>query len=154
MLQSGLQLKNLTCIIALTCSVGLAETAKTHVKIVNRQSSDSAYTYATAYGHSSTTSYGNTDSTSSSGNAAAAEFHVTGATFTLQLPDGRTAVVNCASKFAEHFAGPIGNRRSCRVPLVNEIDVEFHGDSAKLFWPVSIDGKKLQSETYKILAVQ
>jgi hypothetical protein len=26
------------------------------------------------------------------------------------------AVVNCASKFAEHFADPAGNRRSCRVP--------------------------------------
>jgi hypothetical protein len=31
--------------------------------------------------------------------------------------------------------------------------VEFSGDNAKLTWPVSIDGKKLQSETYKILGV-
>ena len=27
------------------------------------------------------------------------------------------------------------------------------GDKAKLNWPVSIDGKKMESETYKILAV-
>jgi hypothetical protein len=36
---------------------------------------------------------------------------------------------------------------------VNNIQVQFHGDKAKLRWPVSIDGKKLESETYKILAV-
>jgi hypothetical protein len=71
----------------------------------------------------------------------------------LQLPDGRRAVVNCASKFAEHFAGPAGNRRSCHVPLVDDIQAAFHGDSAKLSWNVSIDGKKMVTETYKILGV-
>jgi hypothetical protein len=30
---------------------------------------------------------------------------------------------------------------------------EFDGDKAKLKWPVSLDGKKNESETYKILAV-
>jgi hypothetical protein len=35
----------------------------------------------------------------------------------------------------------------------DEIQVEFSGDNAKLIWPVSIDGKKTQSETYKILGV-
>jgi hypothetical protein len=30
---------------------------------------------------------------------------------------------------------------------------EFNGDKAKLKWSVSIDGRKLQSETYKVLAV-
>jgi hypothetical protein len=39
------------------------------------------------------------------------------------------------------------------MPLVDSIQVEFKGDSAKLIWPVSIDGKKMQSETYKILGV-
>jgi hypothetical protein len=39
------------------------------------------------------------------------------------------------------------------MPLVDNIDVEFAGDKAKLQWPVSIDGKKLTSETYKILGV-
>jgi hypothetical protein len=80
-------------------------------------------------------------------------FKVQGATFTLQLPDGRLAIVNCEGKFAEHMAGAAGNRRSCRMPLVDSIQVDFKGDNAKLIWPVSIDGKKMQSETYKILGV-
>jgi len=80
-------------------------------------------------------------------------FHVRGATFTLLLPDGRAAVVNCESKFKERMAGPRGNRRSCRMPLVDEIQAGFHGDNAKLEWVVSLDGKKTQSETYKILAI-
>lgn len=114
---------------------------KMSVKIVNREDHDSSYDYAGVY------------SIGASVTATATTFHVTGATLTLQLPDGRRAVVNCASKFAEHFAGPAGNRRSCHVPLVDDIQVDFHGDSAKLSWNVSIDGKKSQSETYKILAV-
>lgn len=78
---------------------------------------------------------------------------VKGATFALELTDGRIAVVNCDSKFAERMAGPAGNHRSCRTPLVDEIQVEFSGDNAKLIWPVSIDGKKTQSESYKLLGV-
>jgi hypothetical protein len=62
------------------------------------------------------------------------------------------AVVNCESKFAEHMAGPAGNHRSCRMPLVENIHAEFKGDKAKLVWVVSIDGKT-QSETYKVLGV-
>lgn len=76
-----------------------------------------------------------------------------GATFTLQLPDGRGAIVNCESKFKERMAGPAGNHRSCRIPLVENIEAEFHGDNARLEWVVSLDGKKTQSETYKILAI-
>jgi hypothetical protein len=80
-------------------------------------------------------------------------FHVRGATFSLQLPDGRVAVVNCESKFAERLAGPRGNHRSCRMPLMDDIEAEFDGDKAKLRWPVSLDGKKMESETYKVLGV-
>jgi hypothetical protein len=36
---------------------------------------------------------------------------------------------------------------------VDEFQAEFHGGSAKLSWNVSLDGKKSESETYKILAV-
>jgi hypothetical protein len=39
------------------------------------------------------------------------------------------------------------------MPLVDGIEVEFDGDKAKLKWPVSIDGKKMASETYQILGV-
>jgi len=36
---------------------------------------------------------------------------------------------------------------------VDDIQAEFDGDKAKLKWSVSIDGKKLESETYKIVGV-
>ena len=39
------------------------------------------------------------------------------------------------------------------MPLVDDIDVEFKGKNAKLYWVVSLDGKKTESETYTILAV-
>lgn len=110
---------------------------KLDVKIVNRQDNENQYDYAAVYNNT----------------AVGTTFKVHGATFTLELPDGRLAVVNCESKFAEHMAGRAGNRRSCRVPLVDSIEVDFHGDNAKLTWPVSLDGKKMQSETYKILGI-
>ncbi len=108
-----------------------------NVKVVGRQDNGGSYDYAAVYNN---TTVGTT-------------FRVQGATLTLQLPDGRLAVVNCESKFAEHFAGPLANRRSCRVPIAIDIQAEFHGDKAKLLWLASIDGKKKDSETYKILGV-
>jgi hypothetical protein len=51
------------------------------------------------------------------------------------------------------MAGHAGNRRSCRTPIVDNIEADFKGDNAKLIWPVSLDGKKMESETYKILGV-
>lgn len=87
-------------------------------------------------------------------------YHVRGATFTLQLPDGRAAVVNCESKYTPRGDAAVGvlpsllsGHRDCRMPLVESIQAEFHGDKAKLIWPVSLDGKKMQSETYKVLAI-
>jgi hypothetical protein len=114
-----------------------ASAQKLDVKIVDRQDKQDSYQYAAVYNNV----------------AVGKSFAVQGATLTLELPDGRLAVVNCESKFAEHFAGPVGNRRSCHVPLVDEIRADFHGDNAKLIWNVSIDGSKTQSETYRILAV-
>lgn len=80
-------------------------------------------------------------------------YQVTGATLSLQLPDGRIAVVNCASKlnWTEWSLNQV--YRSCRVPLVNRVQAEFDGDKAKIKWSVSIDGKKMETETYKILGV-
>ena len=122
--------------LILACAAS-AKAQKLDVRIVDRQDREDQYDYAAVYNN---TAVGKT-------------FKVHGATLTLELPDGRLAIVNCESKFAEHFAGPAGNRRSCHVPLVNSIQADFHGDNAKLIWSVSIDGKKMQSETYKILGV-
>lgn len=137
------------------------------VKIINREDNETDYTYVVP-GFSSSNSNtsvncsgdgsnvscnGTTTTNGTSTPGHEVSYHVRGATFSLQLPDGRVAVVNCESKFAEHMAGPAGNHRSCRVPLVDELEVEFSGDKAKLKWNVSIDGKKSATETYKILGV-
>jgi hypothetical protein len=156
--------------------VALSLTAATHaqrmtVKIVDRRTSETNYTcqvpghaYSSTYGGANCTanSYGDSATANCSGSSNTntlitapqeVSFSVTGATFALLLPDGRIAVVNCASKFAERMAGPAGNHRSCRMPIINEIEVDFNGKNAKLEWPVSLDGKKKDSETYKILGV-
>lgn len=122
--------------LILVCAAS-ASAQKLDVKIIDRQDKQDEYDYAAVYNNV----------------AVGKSFKVQGATFTLQLPDGRLAIVNCESKFAEHMAGRVGNRRSCRMPLVESIQADFKGDNAKLIWPVSIDGKKMQSETYKILGV-
>jgi hypothetical protein len=122
--------------LVLVCaSSALAQ--KLNVKRIARQDKEDSYDYAAVYNNI----------------AVGKTFKVYGATFTLQLPDGRLAVVNCDSKFAEHMAGRAGNRRSCRAPIVDNIEADFKGDNAKLIWPVSLDGKKMQSETYKILGI-
>jgi hypothetical protein len=41
------------------------------------------------------------------------------------------------------MAGRVGNRMSCRTPVVDSIEADFKGDNAKLVWPVSLDGKKM-----------
>jgi hypothetical protein len=122
--------------LILVCAAS-ASAQKLNVKIIDRQDKEDEYAYAAVYNNV----------------AVGKSFKVHGATFTLQLPDGRLAIVNCESKFAEHFAGHVGNRRSCRMPLVDSMQADFNGDNAKLIWPVSLDGKKMRSETYKILAV-
>jgi hypothetical protein len=134
------------------------------VKILDRQDSATGYTYfAPGFFNSQSTSnvncYGDTSvrcsgSSTTNGTITAPRrisYEVRGATFTLLLPDGRGAVVNCESKYMPKF--DYINRRSCRMPLVDNIHAEFHGDKAKLEWVVSLDGKKMQSETYKVIAV-
>jgi hypothetical protein len=137
------------------------------VKIIDRQDNDTDYTYVVPAHWSSNSNTnlncggsdvnvnctGSTNTTGAATPAHQVSYHVRGATFTLQLPDGRAAIVNCESKFAEHFAGHAGNHRSCRMPLVENIQAEFRGDKAKLLWVVSLDGKKMQSETYTVLAI-
>ena len=122
--------------LVLVCASS-ASAQRLEVKIIDRQDKEDSYDYAAVYNNV----------------AVGKTFKVYGATFTLQLPDGRLAVVNCDGKFAEHMAGRSGNRRSCRAPIVDNIEADFKGDNAKLIWPVSLDGKKMQSETYKILGI-
>jgi hypothetical protein len=144
-----------------------AEKAVMTVKVIDRQTHNTVYTYFVP-GYSTSTAEtnvncldgglavncsGTTTATGTNVPAHSGSFEVRGATFSLQLPDGRIAVVNCDSKFAEHFRGPAGNHRDCRAPIVDTIEVEFSGKDAKLKWPVSLDGTKFESETYKILGI-
>jgi hypothetical protein len=152
--------------LILACSA-FASAQTLTVKIINRQDNETDYTYVLpGYfdsrsnsnvncngGDSNVNCNGSTTTTGSTTPAQQVSYRVRGATFTLELPDGRAAVVNCESKFKERMAGVQGNRRSCRIPLVDNIQAEFRGDNAKLVWIVSLDGKKTQSETYKIIAI-
>ena len=159
-------MKSALAALILVCAAS-ASAQKLQVKIVEHQDNETEYTYvvpghwfanstADANCNSSDTSTNCSGSSTTTGTVTPAQevsYHVSGATFSLLLPDGRVAVVNCESKFAEHFAGPAGNHRSCRMPIVDSVEADFHGDKAKLIWPVSLDGKKMQTETYKVLGV-
>ncbi len=152
--------------LLIACSAS-AFSQKLEVKILDRQDSETDYSYVmpgqfSSYSNASANCIGSDTSVNCNGSgttngfstpAHQVSYHVRGATFTLLLPDGRGVIVNCESKFAERMAGPQGNHRSCRIPLVGDIEADFHGDRAKLEWVVSLDGKKKQSETYKVLAI-
>ncbi len=154
--------------LALTLSVPLVAGQKFKVVVLDRQNSGTTYSYVVP-GHSTSTTtanancFGTANLASCTGNATTNQvsqpasrfsYTVTGATFSLQLPDGRVAVVNCNGKFNwNDWSHANQVQRSCRFPLVNEFEAEFDGDKAKLKWSVSIDGKKTESETYKILGV-
>jgi hypothetical protein len=169
--------KVLTRIVLLLPTVCLFAAENLNVKIIDRQNHEAVYTYSVP-GYSTSNSiadvncYGSTSNINCSGATRATtsstptrvgSYEVKGATFSLQLPTGRVVVVNCESKLPPVALGvalalasggaSANRRRSCRMPIVNDIHAEFSGDNAKLKWPVSIDGKKLESETYKILAV-
>jgi hypothetical protein len=149
--------------VALTVVMDAAE--KVNVKIVDRHTSETTYAYVVpgtlltrsdstenCFGSSNTVNCsGSTTTTGSVTAPRPVSYAVRGATFTLRLPDGRLVVVNCESKYRPR--GDHINRRSCRMPLVDDIQVEFDGDNAKLWWSVSVDGEKSASETYKILAI-
>lgn len=139
---------------------------KYNVKIIDRQDSSNSYSYVVpGYSTSSTTGSANCTAYSNSANCSGTSntngvstpgfvgsYQVRGATFALELPDGRVAVVNCEGKVNWNPTN-LGWYRSCRTPLVTSILADFDGDNAKLTWPVSIDGKKTLSETYKIKGI-
>ena len=159
----------LVCTVTLLASfLPILAADNLNVTIIDRQNHDASYTYfvpgsSTSTAKTDVNCFGNQSSancsatTRTSGTNVPAQigsYEVRGATLSLQLPDGRIAVVNCDSKLNwTDFSRMDQVRRSCKVPLVNKIQAQFEGDKAKLKWPVSIDGKKLESETYKILAV-
>jgi hypothetical protein len=146
-------------VIVCFAPVSRAQKKKMSVQIVNRQSSETDYTYTVpGYATSSCNAsvYGNTASgncIASAAPASSGSYSVHGATLSLLLPDGRIVVVNCNAKPNwTDWSHPTAYR-GCREPMTNIIDAEFDGDNAKLEWPFSIDGKKKQNETYKIIGI-
>jgi len=137
------------------------------VKIMARQDNASTYGFVVP-GYSQTNTNANANcvaypnsvgcngsatSTTTGRPAVVGSYEVRGATLALQLPDERVAVVNCDSK-TNWTEWNTHARRSCRTPpMLDYITVEFSGEKATLKWPISIDGKKYQQETYKVVAV-
>ena len=78
-------------------------------------------------------------------------YNLVGTTLSLGLPDGRIAVVNCVSRHSAN--GNYINRHSCGMPLGERAEADFAGQSAKLSWTVGTDGKKTESELYRVVAL-
>lgn len=160
-------LRLLAFTLALIASPSISPGAqKVKVTIVDRRDSESSYTYVvpqliqarsntsvncTAY-PATANCVGTTNTAATVTHSYTGSFSVQGATYSLLLLDGRVAVVNCEIK-RNHTKWDGQPWRSCRMPIVDDIEVEFSGSNAKLFWPVSVDGKKLESETYKIIGI-
>ncbi|MFZ0746588.1 MAG: hypothetical protein WAM85_19430 [Terracidiphilus sp.] len=135
---------------------------KLKATVLYRQNSDSDYS-ALIPGYSNPASpdcaadLGNAEcydpppATETGSTPATVSYNVVGTTLSLLLPDGKVAVVNCLNKYSSR--GTYIVRRNCGMPLVQHVQAEFKGKSAKLEWPVGPDGKKTESETYKIVAV-
>ena len=162
-------IKHSTILLVALLTAGTARAGeKLKVTILNRQSSQTNYSYivpgrstssttanAACVGTNNTAScYGSGTATQLNMPAHQVSYNVSGATFSLLLPDGRLVVVNCDSKLNwNDWSHANQVRRSCRVPLVDNVEAEFDGDKATLKWSVSIDGKKRESETYKVLGI-
>jgi hypothetical protein len=147
-------------VLSLAFSVRSAFAQKLDVSVLYRQDSDVAY-HAVVPGYSGP----NADTTGactldpdpancpdeSQSQANGVNYTVIGTTLSLLLPDGRVAVVNCVNRHSAK--GTYINRRSCGMPMVEHVEAEFIGESAKLKWAVGTDGKRTESETYKVVAM-
>lgn len=87
------------------------------------------------------------NATSENGNP---NYMLVGTTLSLLLPDGRVALVNCQNRYSSKGNGI--NRRSCGMPMVPRVEADITGQVAKLTWAVGTDGKKMETETYKVIA--
>ncbi len=137
---------------------------KLDATVLYRQTSDSNY-FAVIPGYSSTPDQGGVDcsleplseacATPSRANGAIASpgqvsYNLVGTTLSLLLPDGRVALVNCVNKYS--FKGNYISRRICEMPLVEHVEADLSGKTAKLKWPVGAEGK-IEAETYRVVAI-
>ena len=144
--------------LSLGFSVPLAFAEKVQVSVLYRQDSD-VYYRAIVPGYSGP----NADITGTcmldpdpancpdANQTGPVNYALVGATLSLGLPDGRIAVVNCVNRYSAK--GTYINRRSCGMPMVEHVEAEFTGETAKLKWAVGTEGKKTESETYRVIAM-
>jgi hypothetical protein len=149
-------------IVCLASCVQSVSAQKLEATVLYRQDSDINYR-AVIPGYSSVTAETSeacsldpnpavcSPNTNQSASAADNVYTVVGTTVSLLLPDGRVALINCVNKYSAK--GNYINRRSCGMPLVEHVQAEFLGRSARLKWPIGPDGKKTESETYKVVAL-
>src|SRR5262245_55980434 len=123
-------------VVLLLCSGLLCAAEKVKVKIIDRRDSEREYSYtapqevhATSKTDVNCRAYPNSANcdapTKATGTVTPPQtisYSVRGATFSLLLPNGKVVVVNCDSKYK--LRGDSINRRSCRTPIADEIDVE------------------------------
>ena len=112
-------------VVCVMISTAVSAAKKLPVRIVDRQTNDANYSYMVpgillAQSDSNANCFGFGNSVNCSGSTTTTgsvmpprpvSYAVRGATFTLQLPDGRLVVVNCESKYA--LRADYINRRSC-----------------------------------------
>lgn len=135
-----------------------ARATRIGVQIIERRESNTEFTVSYpgyAQSNCSISAYSNqahVDCSQTNAPASVAAYHVQGFLLTLRLPDNRLVLVTCEKK-ANWSEWNTNWYRSCRHPLTDAVEADFAGDNAKLEWSVSLDGKKKQRETYKIIAV-
>jgi len=119
-------MKVLVAALFLASTATAASAQVLQVKVIDRQENETDYSYVvpgsfSSYSNASVSCSNNPYDTNCTANgntngvsrpAQMAPFQVRGATLTLLLPDGRAAVVNCKSKFAERMATSSARKKS------------------------------------------
>ena len=146
---------------SLACSVPTASAQKVEASVLYRQDSDNQY-IAVVPGYSGPDSDitgaclldpdpANCPKVNSSSETGNPNYMLTGTTLSLLLPDGRVALVNCQNRYSSK--GTYITHHSCGMPMVQRVEADITGQVAKLTWPVGTDGKKIETETYKVIAM-
>jgi hypothetical protein len=146
-------------LLLLICVPAVAQ--KLHVKVLEHSVNGTPFTkfvpgvsYSNGTTQANVNSYGNTatGTATSSGTSIYTPPHtvqvvVGHVDMVLLLPDGRRVAVSCD----DHFWGLTqAHQHYCKNPEVDEFEADFSGDKVKLKWGIGIDGKKTESETYRV----
>ena len=140
--------------VALLTGIPALAKDKTTVRILSDTDTTSTYVLATPGSQSASCVAGSNfaNCTGTTIPAIMRNMNVKGHVLYLQLPDNRVVVTSCDAK-TNWTDWHQGVYRDCRRPVADSVEAEISGDRVKLIWSVSLDGKKTQNETYKILGI-